>query len=163
VTLVLLYAAFASFRRTRVAEGRKLFQGYNHAAIFLLIAGTATPFLLGSVRGPWGWSLFGVVWGLCLTGAIFRLVCTGPLRSVSTLAYLALGVLALIAIKPLLARLPSGALWLLLAGALCYGVGTLFHRWQRLHYHQVARHVFAFGGSACHLIAVLFFVLPGGG
>ena len=163
VTLVLLYAAFATFRRTRRAAGRKLFQGYNHAAIFLLIAGTATPFLLGSVRGPWGWSLFGVVWGLCLTGAVFRLVCTGPLRSVATLAYLALAVLALIAIKPLLASLPSGALWLLLAGALSYVIGTLFHHWQRLHYHQVARQVFAFGGSACHLVAVLIFVLPAGG
>jgi hemolysin III len=162
VTLVLLYAAFATFRRTRRAEGRKLFQGYNHAAIFLLIAGTATPFLLGSVRGPWGWSLFGVVWGLCLTGAGFRLVCTGPWRAVATFAYLALAVLALIAIKPLLASLPSGALWLLLAGALSYVIGTLFHRWQRLHYHQVVRQAFAFGGSACHLVAVLIFVLPAG-
>ena len=104
-----------------------------------------------------------MVWGLCLTGAVFRLVCTGPLRSVATLAYLALAVLALIAIKPLLASLPSGALWLLLAGALSYVIGTLFHHWQRLHYHQVARQVFAFGGSACHLVAVLIFVLPAGG
>ena len=72
-------------------------------------------------------------------------------------------MLALIAIKPLLTALPSGALWLLLAGGLCYTVGTLFHRWQRLRYHQVARQVFAFGGTACHLLAVLCFVLPGGG
>jgi hemolysin III len=163
VALIALYVAFASFRRTRLAAGRKLFQGYNHAAIFLLIAGTATPFLLGSVRGPWGWSLFGVVWGLCLVGAAFRLCFTGRLRRVATFAYLALGVLALIAIKPLLASLPSGALWLLLAGGLCYAIGTLFHRWQRLQYHQVARHAFAFVGSACHLVAVLCFVLPAGG
>ena len=160
--LVGLYAAFASFRRTRPA-GRKLFQARNHAAIFLLIAGTATPFLLNGVRGPWGWSLCAVVWGLCLTGGLFRLCCTGPLRAVATFAYLGLGVLALIAIKPLLASLPPGALWLLFGGAVSYLGGTLFHRWPQLRYHQVARHVCAFGGSACHLVALLVFVLPSAG
>ena len=163
IALVLLYTAFTNFRRTRVARGKKLFDSYKHAAIFLLIAGTATPFLLGSVRGPWGWSLFGVVWGLCLTGGLVRLCATGGVRVVATFAYCLLGILALIAVKPLLAAMPPGALWLLLAGVLCYGGGTVFHLWQRLQYHQVVRHAFAFGGSACHLIAVLVFVLPGRG
>jgi hemolysin III len=160
IALVLLYVAFTNFRRTRVARGRKLFDNYKHAAIFLLIAGTATPFLLGDLGGPWGWSLFGAVWGLCLTGGVVRLCCAGAARVIARFAYVALGLLALIAVKPLFAAVPAGALWLLLAGAICYMVGTIFHLWQRVHYHQVVRHAFAFGGSACHLIAVLLFVLP---
>lgn len=160
ITLVFLYAAFAHFLRTRGTRENKSFYDYHHAAVFLLIAGTSTPFLLGSVRGPWGWSLFGVVWGLCLIGGLARLCCTGALRSASTFAYLLLGVLALIAVKPMVSVVPPGALWLLLAGVLCYAGGTLFHRWQHVRYHQVLRHAFAFGGSACHLVAVLIFVLP---
>ncbi|MSU22520.1 MAG: hemolysin III family protein [Opitutus sp.] len=161
VALVLLYATFISFRRERPAVSRPRFHKYNHAAVFLLIAGTATPFLLGNVRGPWGWSLFGVVWGLCLIGALSRLLFGDRMRGGSTFAYLALAVLALIAIKPLLATVPAGALWLLLLGGLCYVGGTVFHLWQHVRYHQVVRHAFAIGGSACHLLAVLLFVLPG--
>ena len=160
LSLVLLYATFVSFRRERLPGSRLRFHKYNHAAVFLLIAATATPFLLGNVRGPWGWSLFGVVWGLCLIGAITRLVFDGRLRAVSTFAYLSLALLGLIALKPLLATVPPGALWLLLAGGVCYAGGTIFHLWQHVRYHQVVRHAFAIGGSACHLVAVLIFVLP---
>jgi hemolysin III len=163
IGLVALYAAFVSFRRRPATDWRQLFHKYNHAAVFLLIAGTATPFLLGSVRGPWGWSLFGVVWGLCLIGAAFRLFAGPQLNVVSRTAYLLLGLVALIGLKPLVATVPQGALWLLLAGALCYACGTVFHVWQRIRYHQVVRHAFALGGTACHLIAVLVFVLPRAG
>jgi hemolysin III len=160
VALVLLYAAFANFRRVRSGHGSKPFNGHRHAAIFLLIAGTATPFLLGNLRGPWGWSLFGIVWGLCLLGGVVRLCCSGPARAIATGAYVLLGILALVAVKPLFASVPAGGLWLLLAGLVCYAGGTLFHLRSRMRYHQVFRHAFAFGGSACHLIAVLLFVLP---
>lgn len=158
--LVALYAAFTSFRKKRTADNRDAFHRFNHAAIFLLIAGTATPFLISSLRGAWGWSLFGVVWGLCLIGAGTRLSGRSNLRVVSPIAYLLLGLVALVALKPLVATVPQGALWLLLAGALCYACGTVFHVWQNVRYHQVVRHAFALGGSACHLIAVLIFVLP---
>jgi len=161
VALVLLYATFISFRRERPTGSLLHFHKYNHAAVFLLIAGTATPFLLGNVRGPWGWGLFGVVWGLCLTGALSRLIFDNRLRAVSIFAYFSLAVLGLIALKPVLATVPPGALWLLLAGALCYAGGTIFHLWQHVRYHQVLRHAFAIGGSACHLVAVVIFVLPG--
>ena len=160
VTLVLGYVAFMNFRRTRAATGLPVFTRRNHIAIFLGIAGTATPFLLVSLRGAWGWSLFGVVWGLCTLGAIFRLFRNDRLQSFSTLAYLLIGLLPFVALKPLIAAVPNGALWLLLAGILCYVCGTLFHYWQRVHYHQVVRHAFALGGTACHLLAVLLFVLP---
>ncbi|MEO6245467.1 MAG: hemolysin III family protein [Opitutaceae bacterium] len=162
VALIALYATFMSFRPDGATHWRQLLHRHHHAAIFLLIAGTATPFLLGSVRGPWGWSLFGIVWGICAIGASCRLFGTDKLRLVSRGAYLALGLVALIALKPLVATVPQGALWLLLAGALCYACGSVFHVWQRLRYHQVVRHAFALGGSACHLLAVVLFVLPHG-
>ncbi len=162
VALIALYATFMNFRRDRATHWRQVLQRHHHAAIFLLIAGTATPFLLGSVKGPWGWSLFGVVWGLCAIGASCRLFGTDNLRLVSRGAYLGLGLVALIALKPLVATVPQGALWLLLAGALCYACGSVFHVWQRLRYHQVVRHAFVLGGSACHLLALVIFVFPHG-
>ncbi|MEY2881552.1 MAG: hypothetical protein RLZZ15_3932, partial [Verrucomicrobiota bacterium] len=160
VTLVALYAALLNFRRLRATHWGQAFHKYNHAAAFLLIAGTTTPFFLNSLRGPWGWSLFGIVWALCLGGAIVRLIGRPELHNYSHAAYLLLALVGLVAVKPLVATVPQGALWLLLAGALCYGAGTVFHVWQRLRYHQAMRHAFAIGGSACHLVAVLVFVLP---
>jgi hemolysin III len=159
VTLVWGYVAFLNFRRTRVA-GQAGFTRRNHIAVFMLIAGTATPFLLVTLGGAWGWSLFGVVWGLCVLGAIFRLFRNDRLQSLSTLAYLLIGILPFVAVKPLVAALPNGALWLLVGGVACYIGGTAFHFSQRQRYHQVMRHAFALGGTACHLLAVLLFVLP---
>ena len=160
VTLVTGYVLFMNFRRTRAIGDRSPFTRRNHVAVLLGIAGTATPFLLVSLGGAWGWSLFGVVWGLCVLGALFRLVRNARLQSLSTAVYLVMGLLVLVALKPLVAALPAGALWLLFGGIACYLCGTVFHFWQRLHYHQVVRHAFALGGTACHLIAVLVFVLP---
>jgi hemolysin III len=163
ISLVLLYAVTAFFGPGRRARGRELFDRYKHAALFLLIAGTATPFLLANTRGAWDWSLFGVVWGLCLIGGCVKLYGPVRLQAVAAAAYALLGLLGLVAAKPLFAIVPPGAFWLLLAGALCYTGGTLFHRLRSMPYHLVARQVFAFGGSACHLIAVLLFVLPSRG
>lgn len=160
VALVGLYGAFIHFRRVRATHWRQVFHRYNHAAIFMLIAGTATPFLLSGVGGAWGWSLSGVVWGLSLLGASCRLFGGDRGRLISRGVYLLLGLVALVALKPMVATVPQGALWLLLAGVFCYACGTVFHLWQRVRYHQVVRHAFAIGGSACHLIAVLAFVLP---
>ncbi len=161
--LVAVYAAFATFRENRVAHWREVFPRHRHAAIFLLIAGTATPFLLSGVGGAWGWSLIGVVWGLCAAGASARLFWPGRMQVVARGSYLLLGLVALIALKPLVQTVPQGAVWLLLAGGLCYACGTAFHLWQGIRYHQVVRHAFAFGGSACHIVAVLIFVLPRAG
>ncbi len=160
--LVGLYAAFMNFRRARPSHRREIVSNYNHAATFLLIAGTATPFLLVNLRGPWGWSLLGIVWALCLAGGLSRLLARDRLQNVATFAYLLLGVTGLVALKPFMAALPLGALWLLLGGVACYSLGSLFHVWPRVRYHQVLRQVFVFGGSACHVLAVFLFVLPNG-
>ena len=163
VTLVIGYVAFMNFRRDRASGDRTPFTRRNHVAVLLGIAGTATPFLLVSLRGAWGWSLFGVVWGLCALGTLLRLVRNDRLQSFSTAIYLAMALLPFVALKPLAAALPQGALWLLFGGIACYVCGTVFHFLQRIRYHQVVRHAFALGGTACHLLAVLLFVLPARG
>jgi len=159
-TVLSLYLAFINFRRDRVGEWSRVFHKYNHAAAFLLIAGTSTPFLLVNLRGPWGWSLLAVVWICCIGGALGQLLWNGRWRVVSHSAYILLGVAWLISLKPFIAAVPLGALWLVLGGIACYLCGTIFHMWEQVRYHQVVRHAFALGGTACHLLAIFFFVLP---
>ena len=160
LTLLLLYTASTVYHAVRSARLRPLLRRIDHAAIFLLIAGTYTPFLLTNLRGPWGWSLFGIVWGLCGAGAVFRLFLKERYRFTTTIAYLFVGWLALVAIHPLITEVPHGGLWLLLAGGLCYTGGIVFFQWQRLRFHHAVWHVFVLGGSICHFLAVLLFLLP---
>ncbi len=161
LTVVGLYAGLIHRRRLG-ATWRETLSPFQHAAAFLVIAGTATPFCLGQLRGAWGWSLLGTVWALALLGATARLVWPARHRLLVRVAYLGLAATALVAVQPLVATTPQGALWLILAGALCYATGAVFHVWQNLRYHQVARHAFALGGTTCHLLAVVLFVLPHG-
>jgi len=160
VTLVVLYAASTVYHGFGDERLGPLLQKFDHAAIFLLIAGTYTPFTLVTLRGPWGWSLFGVVWGLALVGVILKFWFAGRFRLFSTLIYLAMGWLVMIAIKPLVAALPAGGLKLLVAGGLCYTGGAAFYLWKRLPYHHAIWHLFVLGGSACHWAAVYCFVVP---
>ncbi len=160
LTLLLLYTISTLYHAQRSGRAKALFRKLDHAAIFLLIAGTYTPFLLTNLRGPWGWSLFGVIWGLCGAGAVFQLFFGARYRLASTLAYLFVGWLIVVALKPLTASVPHGGLWLLLAGGLCYTVGVIFFLWQRLRYHHAVWHTFVLGGSTCHFLAVLLFLLP---
>lgn len=160
LTLLLLYACSTLYHTRRGDRAKRLFRKFDHAAIFLLIAGTYTPFLLVNLRGPWGWSLFGVVWGLCGAGAVFKLLAGERYRMTSLLAYLFLGWLVVVALRPMLTHVPPGSLWLLLAGGVSYTVGVLFYRWHRLKYHHAVWHTFVLGGSACHYLAVLLFLLP---
>jgi hemolysin III len=107
--------------------------------------------------------LFGVVWGLCGAGAVFQFFFGARYRLASVLGYIFVGWLIVVAVKPMLALVPHGGLWLLLAGGLCYTVGVIFYLWQRLRYHHAVWHAFVLGGSACHYLAVLLFLLPHGG
>lgn len=160
LTLLLLHAISTLHHTWRAERGRRFFLKLDHAMIFLLIAGTYTPFLLSNLRGPWGWSLSGIIWGLCGAGAVFQVFFGERYRLVSTLAGLFVGWLMLVAIKPLIAAVPGGGLWLLLAGAGCYAAGVGFYRWRRLRFHHACSHTFVLGGSTCHLLAVLLFLLP---
>jgi hemolysin III len=159
-TLTLLYAIWALYNSWHSETGRQLFLKLGRASAFLLIAGTYTPFMLVSLRGPWGWTLFGVVWGLCLAGIAFQFIVGNRYRMTSTAATLFAGWMVVVAIKPLAAALPHGAIWLLLAGGLCYTVATLVAYFRGIRYHYAFRNAFLIGGSTCHLLAVLLLVLP---
>ncbi len=160
LTLLMLYTISTLYHTRRGEQSKNLFRKLDHAAIFLLIAGTYTPFLLTNLRGPWGWTLFGIIWGVCGAGAVFNLLFGVRYRVVSTIAYLFAGWLIVVALGPLAAHVPEGGLWLLLAGGLCYTTGVIFYVWRRLRYHHAVWHVFVLTGSACHFLAVLLFLLP---
>lgn len=159
-TLVLLYCASTLYHSFSGETVRHLLRKFDHAAIFLLIAGTYTPFTLVTLRGAWGWSLFGVVWGLAVAGVVLKFWFAGRFNVISTLIYLGMGWLVIIAIKPLLAALPGAGLGWLVAGGVCYSGGTVFYLWEKLPYHHAIWHLFVLGGSVCHWIAIYGSVLP---
>lgn len=160
LTLLALYTISTIYHAVRGRRSQFLLGKLDHAAVFLLIAGTYTPFLLTNLRGPWGWSCFGVIWGLCGAGAVFQVFFGRRFPLTSTLAYVFVGWLIFVALMPLLATFPPGGLWLLLAGGLCYIAGVAFYLWRRLRYRLAVWHTFVLGGSTCHLLAMLLFLLP---
>ncbi len=153
-TLILLYTASTLYHALRGEALRRRLRKFDHAAIFLLIAGTYTPFLLVTLRGPWGWSLFGVIWGLAVAGVVLKFWFAGRFKVASTLVYLVMGWLVVLALKPLVAALPSGGLTWLIAGGACYTLGTVFYLWRRLAYHHAVWHLWVLGGSVCHWVAI---------
>jgi len=161
-SLVILYTASTLYHTVTSDRWRRFFQKLDHAAIFLLIAGTYTPFTLGPLRGGWGWTLFGIVWGLAVIGVVLKLFFAGKADVLSTVAYLVMGWLVVIAIKPLIAALPAGALWWLVAGGLCYSLGTIFYLWEKLPFNHAVWHVWVLGGSVCHWVAVFGYIVPRG-
>jgi len=160
-TLVLLYAASTFYHAIPARRAKAVFQVLDHAAIFLLIAGTYTPFTLVNLRGGWGWALFGTVWGLAVLGVVLESVAKLRVRILSHILYIGLGWLVAIAIKPLLSSVAFGGLVLLVAGGLAYTGGVVFYSWRRLTFNHAIWHVFVLAGSVCHFFAVLLFVLPG--
>jgi hemolysin III len=160
-TLVLLYAASTLYHAVPSPRAKGVLRSLDHAAIYLLIAGTYTPFTLTSLRGGWGWSLFGVVWGLALLGVLLEAFAGRRIKVLSLVLYLGLGWLAAVAVEPLLASVPLGGLVLLLLGGLAYSGGVVFYVWRRMPYHHAVWHVFVLVGSACHFFAVLLYVIPG--
>lgn len=153
VCLLTLYAASTLYHAARAPEWRRRFKIFDHCAIFLLIAGSYTPFLLHELRGAWGWTLFVIVWTLAAAGIVFKLFCTGRFRLLSTLMYLGMGWLCVVATRPLLDNVPPLTLGWLVAGGIAYTAGTPFYLARRRYAH-VVWHAFVLLGSACHVIAV---------
>ncbi len=151
---VLLYGASTLYHSRAHTPSRHIFKKIDHALIFVLIAGTYTPFLLISLRGPWGWSLFGVIWGLAVLGIVFKVFFAGRFRLASTLIYLGMGWLCAIATRPMLDSVPAGGLFWLLAGGLAYSSGTLFYMRKSMRHHHTIWHVFVLVGTACHFQAI---------
>ena len=160
-SLLLLYTASTLYHAALRESVRARLKVLDHAAIYVLIAGTYTPFTLVSLHGRWGWSLFGVVWALAAAGIVFKLFFTGRLRRLSTLLYLAMGWLVLIAARPLVHALSTSALLWLAAGGLAYTAGTVFYHNRRIPFSHAIWHLFVLAGSVCHFVAVTTQVVHG--
>lgn len=160
-TLVLLYTASTVYHAVRAPRAKARLRVLDHSAIYLLIAGTYTPFTLVGLRGGWGWSLFGVVWGLAVAGVVFKLFFIERFHRLSTALYVAMGWMVVVAIVPMVQRLPAVTLAWLVAGGVAYTAGTAFYHGRRPYAHAVW-HLFVLAGSACHFAAVLTQVLPPG-
>ena len=158
-TLVLLYAASTLYHALPRGRAKKVFNILDHAGIFLLIAGTYTPFTLVTLRGGWGWSLFGVIWGCAVLGIVIESVWMGKVRRPQLVLYLVMGWAVLVAIKPLVGSLAPGGLALLFGGGLAYTLGAVFYAWRGFRYHHAVWHVFVLVGSILHFFAVLFYVV----
>jgi hemolysin III len=159
-TLVLLYAASTLYHSLAATRARHVFQIIDHSAIYLLIAGSYTPFALVNLRGPWGWSLLVIVWVLAAAGVTAKAVFGPRWPMVSTVLYIAMGWTAVVAIKPMLLHVaPAGIAWLV-AGGLAYTGGVVFFALDRMRYNHALWHLFVLGGSVCHFVAVLFYVVP---
>ena len=158
--LVLMYTASTLYHSVRNLRAKAVLQVFDHCAIFLLIAGTYTPLTLVTLYGPWGWSLFGVVWGLALFGIVVELTPLCRYRALSLGLYLGMGWAVVVAIRPMLAGLAPGGMFLLLAGGLSYTIGISFYLLRKLRYHHAIWHLFVLAGSIFHFFAVLFYVIP---
>jgi len=159
-TLVALYSASTIYHLAPPSRTKEILQRIDHAAIYLLIAGTYTPFTIGVLRGAWGWSLFGIVWGLALVGVLYKSLLGIRFPRLSLAMYLTMGWLAIFAARPLANVLPLGGLLWLLAGGLSYTVGTLFYVRERRRFDHTVWHLFVLAGSACHVVAVWLYALP---
>jgi len=159
-TLILLYTASTLYHGIPQPSVKRVLRRIDHAAIFLLIAGTYTPFTLVNLRGGWGWTLFGLVWGFAILGVVLETALKRRIQWLSLTLYLGLGWLVLVAIGPLLDSVDTGGLILLLAGGLCYSLGVIFYVWKRLAYHHAVWHLFVMAGSLLHFFSIFFYVLP---
>ena len=154
-TMVLLYLSSTIFHALPEGRAKRVFQVLDHAAIFLLIAGTYTPFTLGVLHGVWGWTLFGIVWSVAAVGIVLKSIGGVRYNTISTWAYLAMGWVVVIAAERLWTLMPAWGLFWLFAGGLAYTLGAVFFLLERIRYFHFAWHLFVVAGTACHVVAVV--------
>lgn len=160
VALILLYTSSTLYHAFRNPTIKKKLRILDHCAIFVLIAGTYTPFMLVSLRATlWGSILFVTIWSCAAVGIVLKLFFTGRYELFSTLMYVAMGWLVVLALKPMLENVPIPAIWWLAAGGIIYSIGAIFYRWERLPFHHSLWHIFVLCGSICHYIAICFYVV----
>jgi len=158
-TLILCYTSstlYHSFTRENIKD---LFARFDHAAIFLLIAGTYTPILLTTIRGTLGWVMFGVIWGVAITGIVIRSIYLYRFRKLMVAIYLIMGWMFVFVVKSVILNMPQVSLIFLLAGGLSYSIGVIFYAWRTLPYGHGIWHLFVLGGSICHFFAILYTLL----
>jgi hemolysin III len=158
--LILLYLASTLYHAIQHPNAKPILRILDHSAILVLIAGTYTPFTLVSLRGPWGWALFGIIWGLAVMGILIEATRLRRFRGWLIALYVIMGWAVVAAIKPMMANVGSGGLWLLLSGGLAYTGGIVFYLWKRLPYNHAIWHLFVLAGSVLHYFAVLLYVIP---
>jgi len=162
-SVIILYSASTLYHGVpgnRMPRMKEFFRRFDHAAIYMLIAGTYTPFAVITLRGSTGWVLFSVVWGLAIIGIIWKVFASEDRTRLSLALYLAMGWIGILAGKTLFSNLPAGGLWLLLGGGLAYSVGAVFFAWRKLPFNHAIWHLFVLTGTALHYFAILYFVLP---
>jgi len=162
ICLLALYLASTLYHAIQHPVAKARLKVVDHCAIYLLIAGTYTPFTLIGLRGPWGWGLFAAIWTLAFAGVVFKLFFTGRFKLLSTGIYIAMGWLVLVAIKPLIGALDGWTIGWLFAGGLFYTLGTVFYHRPSLPYSHAIWHLFVVGGSVCHYVAVMAQVVTPG-
>ncbi len=160
VGLVIAYTSSAIYHAIRVPKLKKIFKQIDHISIYILIAASYTPVSLVSLQGGWGWSLFGVIWGIAILGTIYKLFYIDGPEWISTLIYVAMGWLAVIAVVPLVECLTLSCLLWLFFGGLSYTLGVIFFMWESKPFAHTIWHCFVLGGSICHFFAILFYVAP---
>ena len=159
-SLIILYAASTFYHSAKKPELRKRLKIIDHASIYVLVAGSYTPFTLITLNGTLGWVIFGSSWGLAITGIILKLFFTGKYNLISTSMYVFMGWVIVFALKPLINNLPSeGFLWLL-AGGISYTLGAILYSIKKIRFNHAIFHMFVLTGSFCHFISVYFYVLP---
>jgi len=164
LSLVTLYGASTAYHSFPRSPSTRVLRILDHSAIFLLIAGSYTPFALGPLRGPWGWSLLAAVWGMALVGIALKTFRGFGTKRLTTSVYVAMGWLSVVAVKPLLTLVGPAGFWWLLAGGLCYTGGVVFYATdERVRYGHAVWHLFVLAGSTCHFFAVLWYSGPRAG
>lgn len=160
LSLVLLYTASTLYHSFRKPKIKYVFKILDHSFIYVLIAGTYTPFMLIIVRGTLGWIIFSTVWLLTVVGIVFKAFFVNRFKIISTAAYILMGWLVIFAIKPLFLAMPGEGIALLFAGGISYTAGTIFYAWKKLPFNHAIWHLFVLAGSFCHFMAVFFYVIP---
>jgi hemolysin III len=158
-TLIFMFLASTLYHAIQHTTARTVLRQVDHLAILYLIAGTYTPFTLITLQGAWGWSIFGIVWGLTAIGTVLQCTSARHLKGLMVSLYLLMGWTVVIAIKPLMANLPSGGLTLLVAGGLAYSFGVIFYVNKRIPFNHAIWHLFVLAGAVCHCLAIGLYVL----
>ena len=156
-TVVLLYSTSMLFHAFPQSRAKRVFQVLDHSAIYLLIAGTYTPFTLGVLHGPWGWTLFGLVWSMAVAGIVLKALGGIRYNTVSTLVYIAMGWLVVIAADAVWTLVPKWGIFWLFAGGIAYTMGAVFFLAERIRFFHFVWHLFVIAGTACHFVAVLWY------
>ena len=157
-TLILLYLSSTLYHSFVNPKIKNIFRILDHSAIYLLIAGSYTPITLTFMRGAWGWTLFGIVWGIALGGITVTILLLDKLKALLVISYVAMGLLIVIAFKPMMQMVPKGMIIWLFTGGACYILGIVFYLWKRLPYHHPIWHIFVLGGSISHFLGILFYL-----